>query len=140
MTAGSNITQLKLGQSYSSEVVISEERVELFAQASGDTNPLHLDEEFAKGTIFGQRIAHGMLTGGIIGGIIGTKFPGFGTIYLSQDLKFIRPVLIGDKLTILLEVTDLIVDKNRVILSTTVTNQREEKVVLGKAVVLLPTT
>ena len=132
------IQHLKVGQTYRKDVLITGEMVELFARASGDTNPLHLDDEFAHGTRFGQRIAHGMLTGGIIGGIIGTEFPGFGTIYLSQELKFIRPVFIEDKLTIELDVIELVENKNRLVLSTEVTNQRGEKVVVGTAVVLPP--
>ena len=138
MESGISIDRLKVGQVYSKEVEISGERVELFARASGDTNPLHLDEEFAKGTRFGQRVAHGMLTGGIIGGILGTEFPGFGTIYLSQELKFMRPVFIGDKITIDLEVKEIVAEKNRLVLSTNVSNQRGEKVAAGTAVVLPP--
>lgn len=138
MKSGTDIHHLKMGQGFRKEVVITGERVELFARASGDTNPLHLDDEFARGTRFGQRVAHGMLTGGIIGGILGTEFPGFGTIYISQELKFMRPVFIDDKITIEIEVTDVIKDKNRVVLSMDVTNQRGEKVAVGTAVVLPP--
>ena len=132
------IQHLKVGQTYRKDLLITGEMVELFARASGDTNPLHLDDEFARGTRFGQRIAHGMLTGGIIGGILGTEFPGFGTIYLSQELKFIRPVFIEDKLTIEIKVLEIIENKNRLVLSTEATNQRGEKVASGTAVVLPP--
>ncbi|MCF8040861.1 MAG: MaoC family dehydratase [Desulfarculaceae bacterium] len=138
MESGTDIHHLKVGQAYSKDVVITGERVELFARASGDTNPLHLDDEFARGTRFGQRVAHGMLTGGIIGGILGTEFPGFGTIYLSQEIKFILPVFIDDMLTIKLEVKEIIKDKNRLVLSVEVANQRGEKVAVGTAVVLPP--
>jgi len=138
LKSGTDIHHLKVGQTYSKDVTISGERVELFARASGDTNPLHLDEEFARGTRFGQRVAHGMLTGGIIGGILGTEFPGFGTIYLSQEIKFMRPVFIDDILTIKLEVIEVIKDKNRLVLSTEVTNQRGEKVATGTAMVMPP--
>lgn len=132
------IQHLKVGQTYRKDILITGEMVELFARASGDTNPLHLDDEFARSTRFGQRIAHGMLTGGIIGGILGTEFPGFGTIYLSQEIKFIRPVFIEDKITIELEVIEIIENKNRLVLSTDVVNQLGEKVAAGTAVVLPP--
>lgn len=132
------IQHLKVGQTYRKDILITGEMVELFARASGDTNPLHLDDEFARSTRFGQRIAHGMLTGGIIGGILGTEFPGFGTIYLSQEIKFIRPVFIEDNLTIELEVIEIIENKNRLVLSTDVVNQLGEKVAAGTAVVLPP--
>ncbi|MCB2190041.1 MAG: MaoC family dehydratase [Deltaproteobacteria bacterium] len=133
-----DIQHLRVGQSYSKDVVITSERVELFAKASGDFNPLHLDDEFARSTRFGQRVAHGMLTGGIVGGILGTEFPGHGTIYLSQDIKFLRPVFIDDVLTIKLEINEVIIDKNRLVLTTEVSNQRGEKVAVGTARVLPP--
>ncbi len=138
MESGIDIHHLEVGQSYRKSVVISQERVELFARASGDTNPLHLDDNFAKGTRFGRRVAHGMLAAGIIGGIFGTEFPGYGTIYLSQEIKFIRPVFVGDEITFVVEIIEKIIDKNRLILSTVGHNQHGEKVVEGKAVVLPP--
>lgn len=138
MKSGIDIQQLKVGDGYSKELVITKEMVELFARATGDTNPLHLDDQFARSSRFGQRVAHGMLTGGIIGGILGTEFPGFGTIYLSQEIKFIHPVFIDDKLTIEIKIIDRVKDKNRLILSTDVTNQRGEKVAEGKAMILPP--
>lgn len=138
MKSGIAIHHLTVGQTYQKDVVITKEKVELFAKASGDFNPLHLDEEFARGTRFGRRIAHGMLTGGIISGIMGTEFPGYGTIYLSQTLKFLRPVYMDDVLNFKIEVQEIIKEKNRLVLGNEVTNQRDEKIATGVAVVMPP--
>lgn len=90
---------------------VTEADIVLFAGISGDTNPVHLDEDFAKTTMFKGRIAHGMLTAGFISTVFGTKLPGPGCIYLSQSLKFKAPVKIGD--TVLARVTATVVDQNR---------------------------
>ena len=96
MEKGATIDQLEVGQIHQSSVTITGEMIERFAQVTGDDNPIHLDEDFAKGTRFKSRVAHGMLVAGILSGVLGTGFPGVGTIYLSQTLKFLKPVFIGD--------------------------------------------
>lgn len=104
MEKGITLDQMQIGQTYESRVTITEEMIECFAQATGDYNPIHLDEDYAKGTIFKTRVAHGMLQAGILSGILGTRFPGVGTIYLSQTLKFMKPVFIGDEIIFCLKV------------------------------------
>jgi len=128
------------GQIYTCKRIISEEDVILFAKATGDTNPLHLDEEYAKTTMFGGRIAHGMLAGGVISGVLGMHFPGAGTTYLSQTLKFKKPVRIGDTITIQIEVAEIIPKAKYCIciLNTSCINQSGELVVEGQASVIPP--
>ena len=118
---------------------VSDEDLLLFARASGDLNPLHLDAEYAATTPFKQRIAHGMFTGGLISAALAMDLPGPGTIYLSQDLQFKRPVCIGDELTIKLTVTEKHEKKPIVTLSCEVLNQEGKAVVLGTAKVMAPT-
>jgi 3-hydroxybutyryl-CoA dehydratase len=116
---------------------VTEADIVLFAGISGDTNPVHLDEDFAKTTMFKGRIAHGMLTAGFISTVFGTKLPGPGCIYLSQSLKFKAPVRIGD--TVLARVTATAVDqtKGRVTFSTTA-HVGETLVMDGEAQLLVP--
>ena len=111
--------------------------VEAFAVLSGDTNPIHLDEEFATTTMFGKRIAHGMISASFISTVIGTRFiEGNGIIYLGQDLQFKAPVFVNDTLTAVVEVVTI--SGRKAVLNTTVYNQKEEVVVTGNASVLLP--
>lgn len=138
MQKGLTIGQLEVGQVYSSKVVITEELIRRFARATGDYNPLHLDEQYAKGTTFQTRVAHGMLLGGILSGVLGTQFPGVGTIYLSQTLKFLKPVFIGDEITLRITVLECIEERNRVRMETVCLNQRGETVVAGEALVMPP--
>ncbi len=88
--------ELSVGQLYSSVNIVTDEDILKFAEVTGDVNPIHLDEDYAKASVFGERIAHGMISAGYISAIFGTKFPGAGSIYLSQSLKFKAPVKIGD--------------------------------------------
>lgn len=118
---------------------VSEEDLLLFAKASGDLNPLHLDEEYAATTPFKQRIAHGMFTGGLISAALAMDLPGPGTIYLSQDLQFKRPVCIGDALIVKLSVVEKHESKPIVTLHCQVTNQDDKAVVIGTAKVMAPT-
>jgi 3-hydroxybutyryl-CoA dehydratase len=118
---------------------VSDEDLLLFARASGDLNPLHLDDEYAATTPFKQRIAHGMFTGGLISAALAMDLPGPGTIYLSQDLQFKRPVCIGDELTVILTATEKHKEKPIVTLSCEVINQEGKAVVLGTAKVMAPT-
>ena len=108
-----------------------------FAGVSGDTNPLHLNHEFASGTIFKGRIAHGMLTASLISTVIGTKLPGPGCIYVSQNLRFRAPVRIGDTVTATCMVTKLIPEKRLIELSTMCT-VADKSVVEGDATILVP--
>ncbi|EGY51454.1 MaoC/PaaZ C-terminal domain-containing protein [Neisseria shayeganii] len=134
----SNFTfdELTIGQSYSQSRTVSEEDVVLYAAVSHDTNPAHLDAEYAAGTMFKKPIAHGMFTAGLISAVIGTRFPGMGTIYLGQDLQFRRPVYIGDTLTVTLTVVSRDEAKKRVALETVVVNQNGDKILTGQANVL----
>lgn len=121
MSQAFSIEELKIGQSASISKTVTEADVVLFAGISTDFNPAHLDEEYAKTTQFGGRIAHGMLSVGFISAVLGTQLPGPGTIYLGQTLKFRAPVRIGDTVTATATVKELIVEKNRVILDTVCT-------------------
>ena len=88
--------KLSVGQLYSTVNIVTDEDILKFAEVTGDVNPIHLDEDYAKASVFGERIAHGMISAGYISAIFGTRFPGAGSIYLSQSLKFKAPVKIGD--------------------------------------------
>ncbi len=133
-----SIKQLAVGQSYEARFAITNKLVERFAEVTGDHNPIHLNEDYAAKSIFKQRVAHGMLPAGLLSGVIGCHFPGVGTIYLSQTLKFIKPVLIGDQITMRLTILEIINEKNRVRLETLLTNQKGEAVIAGEALVMPP--
>ena len=109
-----------------------------FAEATGDHNPVHLDEAAAARTRFGGRIAHGMLSAGFVSAALATVLPGPGTIYLSQSLRFVRPVRLDDVITVRLEVLEVHAAKRRVRLATACVNQHDETVVDGEATVMLP--
>jgi 3-hydroxybutyryl-CoA dehydratase len=126
--------QLKVGDRAVLSKAITREDVADFARITLDTNPLHLDEEYAKRTRFGGRIAHGMLGASLISAVIGTKLG--GPIYLGQTLKFLKPVRIGDTLTATAEVIAVREDKNIVTLKTSVSNQDGTQVIIGEATVL----
>ena len=126
-----------VGQSFQKDFFISEDLGHRFAQISGDYNPVHLDEEYAKDTVFGTRIAHGMLLGSYISGVLGSDFPGEGTIYLKQDLKFIKPVYYGDTITISVTVLEMDDARKHITLETHCNNQASEPVLTGTALVML---
>lgn len=128
--------ELKIGMSESVTKTITAKDVEMFAEISLDKNPVHIDEEYASKSIFKTRIAHGILTSGLISAVLGTKLPGEGAIYLSQELKFMAPVFLGDTITATVEVAELISEKKRVVMTTTCTNQDGKNVIVGKAVLL----
>ena len=138
MEKGMTIDRLEVGQIHESSFTITGEMIESFAEATGDHNPIHVDEEYARGTIFKTRVAHGMLQAGILSGVLGTRFPGVGTIYLSQSLKFLKPVFIGDRITFRLRVVELLREKNRARLETVCVNQRGETILTGEALVMPP--
>ncbi|BAU73123.1 MaoC family dehydratase [Metapseudomonas furukawaii] len=128
---------LEVGQKASFSTLVEERHVQLFAAVSGDRNPVHLDAEYAAGTMFKERIAHGMFTGALISAAIACEMPGPGSIYLGQQLRFTRPVKLGDTLTVELEILEKL-PKNRVRIATRVFNQNSEQVVDGEAEVLAP--
>ena len=133
---GLTYDEITLGQTASFSKQVEVQDIQMFAAASGDVNPVHLDEEFAAGTMFGGRIAHGMLTGAVISAALAMELPGPGTIYLGQTLRFSRPVKIGDKLTAHLEVTAKREDRKIITLACEVTNQDGKTVAVGEAQVL----
>jgi 3-hydroxybutyryl-CoA dehydratase len=128
--------EIKVGDTASMSKTVTEFDVYTFAGVTGDFNPIHINTEFAKTTMFKERIAHGILSAGFISAVIGTALPGKNTIYLGQDLQFKAPVKIGDTVTAKVEVLEKIEGKNRLILKTTVTNQDGVLVTDGKATVL----
>jgi 3-hydroxybutyryl-CoA dehydratase len=131
------LEDLSVGQSAMFGKTVTEADIMAFAGVSGDTNPIHLHEAFAKTTRFGQRIAHGMLSGSFISTVIGTKLPGPGAIYVSQTMNFMAPVLIGDTITAVATISAIDATKRRVTLKTQCLNG--DKVVIdGEAVVLVP--
>ena len=109
----------------------------MFVAVSGDTNPVHIDEEYARTTPFGQRIAHGLLTAGLISTVLGTKLPGPGAIYVSQSLRFLAPVAIGDTVTASATLTEYDRDRGKMTLETACFNQSNLQVLTGEAVVLI---
>lgn len=125
------------GQSASITRQVTAEDVDAFARVSGDVNPVHLDAEYAAGTRFGRRIAHGMLAVSYISAVLGTRFPGPGTIYLSQNVSFLKPVFLGDTITATVAVSKYRAEKGILTLITECWNQRGEKVVDGQAVCLV---
>lgn len=134
---GYYLEDLKVGMTASYAKTVTEADVVLFAGVSGDTNPVHLNEEFAKETMFQGRIAHGMLSASFISTVLGTKLPGPGCIYLSQNLKFRAPVRSGDTVSATATITDIVPDKKRVVMQT-VCSVRNQVVIEGEAVVMVP--
>ncbi|MBT3219218.1 MAG: MaoC family dehydratase [Proteobacteria bacterium] len=126
----------QVGNNASFTKTITETDVVLFAGISGDTNPVHINEEYAKKTRFKGRIAHGPYVTGLIGTVLGTKMPGPGTIYLGQTLKFTAPVHIGDTITARCEITHIRTDKPIFTIACLVMNHHQVKVMEGEAVVL----
>jgi 3-hydroxybutyryl-CoA dehydratase len=129
--------ELSVGQSAEMSRVVGEADIEGFAEVSGDSNPLHLDEAYAKTTTFGERIAHGMLSGAYISAVLGTKLPGPGAIYLAQSLRFRRPVRIGDLVVARATVKALDAARGHVTLET-VCEVGGKTVVDGEALVIAP--
>jgi 3-hydroxybutyryl-CoA dehydratase len=128
---------MTVGQSAEMRFPVTEEAVVKFAEVSGDDNPVHLDEAYARTTQFGTRIAHGMLSGAFISAMMGTKLPGYGSIYLSQTLRFRRPVKIGDVVVVTAKVTALDADKGRATIET-ICSVDGKTVVEGEAVIMPP--
>lgn len=131
------IEDIEMGMTRYLQKVVTDEDIEKFAQVSTDHNPVHLDEAYAQDTIFHGRIAHGMLTAGLISAVIGEQLPGHGTVYLGQTLKFIAPVRPGDMVRAEVTVTDIELKKRRVKLDC-VCKVDGKPVLLGEATVLAP--
>ena len=128
---------VKMGDTAEMSKTVTEEDIFLFAKVTGDYNPVHVSREFAEKTRFGERIAHGMLSAGLISAVIGMKLPGPGCLYLSQTLNFRGPVKIGDEITARVEVAEVISEK-RLRLKTECFNQRSETVLDGEAIIVPP--
>jgi 3-hydroxybutyryl-CoA dehydratase len=130
---GKSIYELKVGDSAQISKTITETDIDDFARVTGDFNPVHLDQAYAEKTIFKGRIAHGLLSVGLLSNILGNILPGHGTIYLSQEVRFLAPVRIGDTITARVEVIELLPEKNRAKFRTTCINQDGKEVVDGTA-------
>lgn len=128
----------EVGQWAELSKTVSEADLVLFAGVTGDFNPAHMDEQWASRSMFKGRIAHGMLSAGLISAVLGTRLPGPGTIYLSQELRFLAPVRIGDTITARVEIVEILEGRNRVRLDTKVRNQDGKIVVDGTAWVMIP--
>ena len=131
------IEDIEIGMVRSLRKVVTDRDIELFAEVSTDRNPVHLDDDYAQDTIFEGRIAHGMLTAGLISAVIGEQLPGHGTVYLGQSLKFLAPVRPGDMVLAEVEVTGIDHSKRRVNMETRCL-VRDKKVLIGEATVLAP--
>lgn len=134
---GYKFEDMSVGMTHQTEHVITEKDIELFAEVSGDRNPLHMDEEFAKQTPFGQRIAHGALTASYISGILGNDLPGPGSIFVGLNMRFRRPVLIGSLVIVKVEVTEMRERGNRVTLKVSC-NVDGKAAISGEAMVMVP--
>jgi 3-hydroxybutyryl-CoA dehydratase len=136
MIKGKTMSELVVGEKATYTKTITDADVRLFAQLSGDKNPMHLDEEYASTTRFKHRIAHGHYVASMFSTILGTQLPGEGCIYLSQEMKYVAPVYLNDTITATAEVTEKNIERNRVVISTTSTNQDGVVVIKGQAVVM----
>ncbi len=127
----------KIGDSVQLTKTFGEAEIEKFAELTGDRNPLHMDEAFAARTRFKHRIAQGILSASLVSACIGMHLPGTGTIYLDQTLRFVKPVYVGDTVTVTATVSHIREDKPLLTLATIWTNQHGQKVIEGEAHVLL---
>jgi 3-hydroxybutyryl-CoA dehydratase len=129
--------EIKIGDRYEKIYKISDEMIINFSSAVGDKNPIHLDDNYAKNTVFKKRIAPGLLIGSLISSILGNEFPGNGTIYMSQYLKFRNPVFVDDQVKIIIEATEII-NNCWLKLTTRCTNKFENLLIEGEAIVVPP--
>lgn len=125
-----------VGQNFSTRRRITTEMVDSFANLTGDRNPVHTDEEFARKSRFGRRIAHGMLSVGIISAILGNEFPGPGSIYMKQEVRFLKPIFLEEEVLITIEILEIKVEKKRLSVRTTVEKNNGEMAVDGEALLL----
>lgn len=128
---------LKIGDSFFNVNTVTDELVRQFADVSGDYNPIHLDDEFAETTRFGKRIAHGMLSGAFISGVLGNEFQAKKIVYLSQSMRFVAPVFLGDVITTTGVVKAIRQEKGIVTLETVCRNQNDEVTLTGEAMVMI---
>jgi len=126
-------THFTIGEEATFTKIISDEDITTFAKISGDENPVHVNDAYAQGTMFGGRIAHGILVAGLISAVLGTALPGPGAIYMNQQLRFLAPVRPGDEATARATVTEWDSEKGRITLLTEVTNQDGVTVITGEA-------
>ncbi|UCD31464.1 MAG: MaoC family dehydratase [Desulfobacterales bacterium] len=135
---GKTLNEIKIGDQAEFAKTISEFDIYMFAGITGDFNPVHINEDYAKQTFFKTRIAHGIMTAGFISTLLGTQLPGPGSIYIKQDLKFLAPVKIGDTITARVEVVEILDKKIWVRLKTTCFNQDDTQVLDGEAIISPP--
>ena len=133
---GLTVVDIEVGDSAQVVRRATDEDIVAFVESVGDYNPIHADPEYASTTIFKEPIAPGIWTAGLISAVIGTRLPGPGAIYLSQELKFLKPVLFGDVITARAEVVEVMRERNRMRLRTVCTNQRGDEVLTGEALVM----
>ena len=129
--------KFNIGDTASISKTITDADIQAFAEVSGDHNPLHLDEAYAAKTRFGRRIAHGMLSASLISAVLANELPGVGSVYLSQTLKFVKPVFLGDTVTARVTVIGIRDDKPFITLETVCVNQHDETVLKGEATVMV---
>jgi 3-hydroxybutyryl-CoA dehydratase len=132
------IDELRIGDSARFTKTVTETDIAFFAAISGDFNPVHVDAEWARGSLFGGRVAHGPLTLALAAGVLGMELPGVGTIAVTNHIDYRRPVYVGDTITTLAEISERDVERNRVTVALTWTNQGGELVADGYAVVMPP--
>lgn len=132
------IYDIKPGDSARLSKTIMEPDIIGFAELTGDRNPVHLDPDFAATTIFGQRVAHGIMAAALISAVLGTRLPGPGAVYLSQTLRFLKPVFIGDTITARVKVREVFTEKKRVVVATSCINQHDDTIAEGESVLLIP--
>ncbi|HEV7371408.1 MaoC family dehydratase [Arenibaculum sp.] len=135
--AGYFIEDLSVGMSAAYAKTITDADIVLFAGVSGDTNPVHMNEDYARGTMFGGRIAHGMLSASFISTVMGTRLPGPGCIYMTQNLRFKAPVRVGDTVVARVTVAELMPEKRRAVMQTVCTVGKTV-VIEGDALVMVP--
>ncbi|MFA7290191.1 MAG: MaoC family dehydratase [Melioribacteraceae bacterium] len=128
--------EIIVGQKTSTKKVFCAEEVRAFALSSQDSNPIHLDEEYASKTFFKKPIVHGMLVASLFGGMLGSELPGNGTIYLGQTIKFLKPNFVGEEITAIIEIIDIRVDKPIYTLSTKCYNASGDLTIDGEAVIM----
>lgn len=133
-----SIKNYYIGQTAELTHKYSENEVNMFAEISGDHNPIHLDTEYAKDSIFGKKIVFGFLSGSLISAVLGNVLPGEGSIYMNQTLSFLRPVFIGDIITAKVVISEINEEKKRILLDTVCTNQNGKIVIEGTALMYYP--
>ncbi|MDA3932235.1 MAG: MaoC family dehydratase [Tenericutes bacterium] len=132
------IQQLNVGDSATTKKAFTEKDVLTFAEVSSDYNPVHVDKEYPKETMFKKQIVHGMLVGSLFSAIFGVQMPGLGSIYTKQSLKFTNPVYFGDEIEATVTVREMMIDRNRVIFDCVAKNQNGDVVIVGEATIMPP--